>query len=234
MPKFLLYFILIHGMTAAARADAGQQPAVQVEAPAEAQIEATGEAGKDPIPVKAQATTKTQPKPPVSVLDTAAQADPDVAVRMATDYPLDGEEWREYPLGVLEMEMQEAIEDLASGKPKPPALVTQPRIISRLDVMIAELEKKTGGGTGSNNAGDKPAEKSVLRKGQMKDGQLRAVKTDGDRWADLPAKEREKILQSKGDGFPAGYEDVLADYFRKLSKAEKPVAATPLGPQGSK
>ena len=107
------------------------------------------------------------------------------------------------------------------------ALATQPRIISRLDVMIAALEKKTGG-KGGGLGGDKPAEKSTLKKGKMQNGNLRAVKNEGDRWANLTPKEREKVLQSQGEGFPAGYEDVLADYFRKLSKSEKPAAAAPV------
>lgn len=171
----------------------------------------------------------TMPQPEQTVPPQASDEDPDVAARRETAYPLEGDEWREYALGILEMEMQEAIDDLAKGKPKPPALVTQPRILSRLDLMIEELEKKCNGGKGSNNAGNKPADKSVLRKGKMKEGEMRDVRKDGDRWADIPANEREKILQSQGAGFPPGYEDVLADYFRKLSKNEKPKSAAASG-----
>ena len=243
MQKFTLYSALILGLATTALADDAAVPAVQ----AEAKVEETPEAAATPVetPAKLDASPAKAAKPAenkeesqkqakAEALKKAAEEDPDVAARLETPYPLDGEEWREYPLGILEFEMQEAIEDLAAGKSKPPALVTQPRIISRLDFMIEELEKKTGGGTGSSNAGNKPAEKSALRKGQMKEGQMRAAKNEGDRWADIPAKEREKILQSQGEGFPAGYEDVLADYFRKLSKSEKPTAATPVPPQGSK
>lgn len=206
--------------TAAPAAEAtGAKPAAVAEAAPAVEAKDEGapaeEAPKEDKPAAKPTAAKTDP-----ALE-AAKDDPDVAARLETLYPLDGEEWREYPLGVLEMEMQEAIEDLSAQKAKPPALVTQPRIISRLDVMIAELEKKTGGGTGSNNAGNKPAERSALRKGKSKDGEMRAVRKEGDKWAELPAKEREKILQSQGEGFPAGYEDVLADYFRKLAKTEK-------------
>jgi hypothetical protein len=207
---------------AAADVEAAKPAAVAEAAPAvETKEEGAPaeEAPKEDKPAAKPTAAKTDP-----ALE-AAKDDPDVAARLETLYPLDGEEWREYPLGVLEMEMQEAIEDLSAQKAKPPALVTQPRIISRLDVMIAELEKKTGGGTGSNNAGNKPAERSALRKGKSKDGEMRAVRKEGDKWAELPAKEREKILQSQGEGFPAGYEDVLADYFRKLAKTEKPATA---------
>ncbi len=172
--------------------------------------------------------TDATPKPatpPKEAAKPPVDEDPDVAARRITDYPLEDEEWKEFPLGILEMEMQEAIEDLSNGKPKPPALVTQPRIISRLDFMIEEIEKKTKSGGGSNNGGNMPAEKSVLRKGKMKDGQMKAVDQGGKRLDNLTPKEREKILQAKGEGFPAGYEDVLQDYFRKLAAAEKTPAA---------
>lgn len=205
--------------TAAPAAEAtGAKPAAVAEA-------APAEEGKEEGEPAKEAPQEEKPAAKADPALEAAKDDPDVAARLETLYPLDGEEWREYPLGVLEMEMQEAIEDLSAQKAKPPALVTQPRIISRLDVMIEELEKKTGGGTGSNNAGNKPAERSALRKGKSKDGEMRAVRKEGDKWAELPAKEREKILQSQGEGFPAGYEDVLADYFRKLAKTEKAAPA---------
>lgn len=223
--------VTVLGAAGFVRADETAAPAANAEvakpaAVAEAASAEEVQGDNAPAEEKGDQPAAKPPAPKVDPALEAAKDDPDVAARMETLYPLDGEEWREYPLGVLEMEMQEAIEDLASQKAKPPALVTQPRIISRLDVMIEELEKKTGGGTGSNNAGNKPAERSALRKGKSKDGEMRAVRKEGDKWAELPPKEREKILQSQGEGFPAGYEDVLADYFRKLAKTEKP-AATP-------
>ena len=226
--------IVVMGTVGFVRADDPATPAAAEAAPEkETAAEAPADKPAEAVKPEAEAETKSAEdkpaaKPAAPKADPALEAakdDPDVAARMETLYPLDGEEWREYPLGVLEMEMQEAIEDLSAKKAKPPALVTQPRIISRLDVMIQELEKKTGNGTGSNNAGNKPAERSALRKGKSKDGEMRAVRKEGDKWAELPAKEREKILQSQGEGFPAGYEDVLADYFRKLAKTEKPAPA---------
>ncbi len=263
MQKFTLYSVLILGLASAALADDAAVPAVKAEAKAEAAVEAKDGAAEASASAEVEAKSEAKPESPAKpeaadakpatpddkpaetkadalkrakaeALKKAAEEDPDVAARLETAYPLDGEEWKEYPLGILEMEMAEAIEDLSAGKSKPPALVTQPRIISRLDLMIEELEKKTGSGKGSSNSGNKPAEKSVLRKGSMKEGQMRAVKNEGDRWADIPPKEREKILQSQGEGFPAGYEDVLADYFRKLAKSEKPAAAPPVTPKEPK
>ena len=226
MHKITLTSILLLSLTPLLLAEEGDAKPVAEAAttapasPAPASETPPGEAPALPVPSDKDKTTDTP------VVDE----DPDVAARRVTSYPVEGDEWKEYALGVLEMEMQEAIDDLSRGKTKPPALVTQPRILSRLDLMIGELEKKCNGGKGSNNAGNKPADKSVLRKGKMKDGEMRDVRKDGDRWADIPAKEREKILQSQGAGFPPGYEDVLADYFRKLSKNEKPTSAAPLQP----
>lgn len=178
-------------------------------------------------------TPNVEKEPFEGSLDPEMLKDPDVAARLSTEYPVEGEEWKEYALGVLEMEMQEVIDDLSNGKPKPPAHVTQPRILSRLDFMIAELEKKCNGGAGSSNAGNRPAEKSGIKKGKMLDGQMRAANKEGDRWANLSPKEREKILQSQNDGFPVGYEDVLADYFRKLSKSDQPASNIKMTPDQS-
>ncbi len=222
MHKITLTSTLLLGLAFPVSAeDAEAKPAAEAPATTPAATAPASAATTTEDPAK----PKQEQPPSTPVVDE----DPDVAARRATSYPVEGNEWREYALGILEMEMQEAIDDLSQGKPKPPALVTQPRILSRLDLMIEELEKKCNGGKGSNNAGNKPADKSVLRKGKMKEGEMRDVRKDGDRWADIPAKEREKILQSQGAGFPPGYEDVLADYFRKLSRAEKPTPAAPVG-----
>lgn len=221
MHQITLTSILLLALTSPLLAEEGDaKPAAEAVTSAPQETPASPEAKPAEAPPVPAASDKDKPvtTPPVD-------EDPDVAARRATSYPVEGDEWKEYALGILEMEMQEAIDDLSQGKPKPPALVTQPRILSRLDMMIVELEKKCNGGKGSNNAGNKPADKSVLRKGKMKEGEMRDVRKDGDRWADIPAKEREKILQSQGAGFPPGYEDVLADYFRKLSKNEKPKSA---------
>ena len=142
MQKFTVYSVLILGLATSSMADdaavpAGAKPEAAAEAGAkpstkpEVKPEAPAAAAK-PAENKADAQKASK----AEALKKAAEEDPDVAARLETPYPLDGEEWKEYPLGILEMEMAEAIEDLSAGKSKPPALVTQPRIISRLDLMI--------------------------------------------------------------------------------------------------
>lgn len=149
-------------------------------------------------------------------------------------FPLEGQEWLKDPFLVLNMEMEAVVSDFGDGKPKPPAETTQPRIVSRFDSLIEILEKSCNG-SGSGNGGVKPAQASVIRKGPGGMGELRAPKKNGKGFEDLTPKEREKILQSKTEGFPPGFEDVLADYFRRLSNAEQSadVAAPANGDAGS-
>jgi hypothetical protein len=142
-------------------------------------------------------------------------------------YPQDGEEWLKDPFLVLDMEMEAVVADFGDGRPKPPAETTQPRIVNRFDTLIEMLEKSCNGtGPGGNNP-IKPAQASVIRKGPGGMGELTAPKKNGKGYEDLTPKEREKILQSKTEGFPPGFEDVLADYFRRLSKAEESSATPP-------
>ncbi len=137
------------------------------------------------------------------------------------------EEFLSDPFPYLESDMQSAVVDLKDGRTRPPAEVTQPRILSRLDLYIAELEKvNMGAGPGG---GPNPANASTLKPGPGGRGEMRAPKNDGRDWADLTPKEREKILQSRTDGFPAGFDAVLADYFRRVARGQETAddAATP-------
>lgn len=148
-------------------------------------------------------------------------------------YPLDGQEWLKDPFLVLDMEMEAVVTDFGEGKPKPPAVSTQPRIVSRFDTLIEMLEKKCSGSGPGGRSPVKPADSSTLSKGPGGMGELAAPKKNGKGYEDLTPKEREKILQSTTEGFPPGFEDVLADYFRRLSKAEESAPAEPADKGGS-
>jgi hypothetical protein len=199
----------------AAAETAKPEAAVAVEKPADA----TAEAAKPAETKEAEATTKpTDPKAKPPEEQSAGD-------EIATIYPLDNEEWLKDPFLVLDMEMEAVVTDFTDGKSKPPAETTQPRILSRFDAVIAQLEKSCNG-TGGGSGGPKPANASTIRKGPGGIGELVAPKKNGRGFEDLTPKEREKILQSKTEGFPPGFEDVLADYFRRLAKAdEKPASA---------
>lgn len=65
-----------------------------------------------------------------------------------------------------------------------------------------------------------PATASNLRNGKGKVGKLRDPSASKREWAKIAPKDREKILQSKTEGFPAEFDDVLSDYFRQVSKED--------------
>lgn len=127
--------------------------------------------------------------------------------------------WLKDPFKNIQTDVKSVIDDFDHGRTKKPAKTTQPRIISRLDTLVEMLEKsckKGGGAAGANPS--RPANSSTLGKGPGGQGDLRAPEKKGRNWADLTPKQREKILQSRTEGFPPGYEDILADYFRRLAR----------------
>lgn len=126
--------------------------------------------------------------------------------------------WLKDPFKNIQTDVKSVISDFDKGQTKQPVKTTQPRIITRLDTLIEMLEKscKGGGGAGSNPT--RPANSSTLAGGPGGQGKLKAPDKKGRNWADLTPKQREKILQSRTEGFPPGYEDILADYFRRLAR----------------
>lgn len=175
-----------------------------------------------PAVENAAATPAAKPEEaarPAEAAKPVEKPSPSAADEVNRVFPIDGEEWMKDPFLVLGFEMEAVVEDFKDGKSKPPAETTQPRIISRFDVVIEQLEKKMGG-SGGGPGGIKPAERSTLAKGPGGMGELKTPKKTGKGYDDLTPKEREKILQSKTEGFPPGFEDVLADYYRRLAKAD--------------
>ncbi|MEZ6058596.1 MAG: hypothetical protein R3C01_17995 [Planctomycetaceae bacterium] len=181
-------------------------------------------AADEGAPSKPAAVNDSPNDEPLSEFDTLLE------LRKATPFPVDDPTWMQDPFTVLELEMLDASGDLKSGATRPPAEVTQPRIISRLDQIIQKLEQQCNGSKSGSNMStnpNKPAESSTLRNGTAPEGELRATDSTGGRWAKIPPKERERILQAREEGFPPGYEDILADYFRRLSRTEAPPTPEP-------
>jgi hypothetical protein len=138
---------------------------------------------------------------------------------------VDSKAWLKDPFRHLQTDMVEVIDDLADGQTHPPAHVTQPKILSRLDVLIDILEKqcKAGGGGNPNS----PLRRSVLAGGPGGIGNLNAPRNSRRKWAELTPKERERILQSRTEGFPAGYEEILGEYYRRLATEDSVRAIAP-------
>lgn len=132
------------------------------------------------------------------------------------------EAWLEDPFGAIGGDMRTASGDLHEGHTEPPVSVTHPRVEQRLEQLIAMLEKQCQG-TGSGGGGNpsRPAARSTLRSGADKQGPLTDPTASNRAWAQLTPKDREKIEQARGEGFPAGFEDVLADYFLRLAQEEE-------------
>jgi hypothetical protein len=140
---------------------------------------------------------------------------------------VDSQDWLKDPFRHLQTDMVEVVDDLADGQTHTPAHVSQPKIISRLDTLIELLEKqcKAGGGGNPNS----PLRRSVLAGGPGGLGDLNAPRSSRRKWAELTPKERERILQSRTEGFPAGYEEILGEYYRRLATEDSVRAIAPSG-----
>jgi len=158
--------------------------------------------------------------------DAARQTLPGKSARLQQLQNLvDSKDWLKDPFRHLQTDMVEVIDDLGDGETHTPAHVTQPKILSRLDMLIEILEKqcKAGGGGNPNS----PLRRSVLAGGPGGIGDLNAPRNSRRKWAELTPKERERILQSRTEGFPAGYEEILSEYYRRLATEDSVRAIAP-------
>jgi hypothetical protein len=146
------------------------------------------------------------------------------------------EAWLQDPFVWVERDMGRVSDLLDKQRSDEPVQRDQREIIRKLDVLIEKLNQasqNTSGGAGGGSSGQatnnptSPMQDSQLTGGPGGMGELRDPDRDPKQWSDLPPKDREKILQSKTDGFPAGYEQVLEDYYRKLAEADGPAEAVP-------
>jgi hypothetical protein len=98
------------------------------------------------------------------------------------------------------------------------------QVMTGLEAMIRDLEaKKKKRGTGGGNARSSiPASKSTLAKGPGGSGPLHAPGTGNNGMGGLQLKERDQIQQSQTEGFPAGYDAVLSNYYTRLSQEQNP------------
>jgi hypothetical protein len=130
------------------------------------------------------------------------------------------------PLGDVVQDMKAATKWLGKSSTDVLTQETQKDAVEKLDAIIAELEKQIEQGrAGRANANpNRPMQDSMIKAGPGGMGKLHGTKDDGKHWADLPPHERERILQSMTDGFPAHYQGVLEAYFKRIAE-EKPLSA---------
>jgi hypothetical protein len=111
---------------------------------------------------------------------------------------------------------------------------TQKDAVEKLDKLIVELEKQAQANDGSMSSANpsRPMADSKIKSGPGGIGKLHAADQDGKHWAELPAHERERILQSMTEGFPAHYQGILETYFKRIAE-EKPLNADDHAPEPS-
>jgi hypothetical protein len=126
------------------------------------------------------------------------------------------------PLDEIATRMAVVVRDLSRQSTGKPTQVKQQTVKTKLDTLIAELEKECANCRGPSGANPtKPLNDSVVKGGPGGIGDLRAPRNGGKKWGDLPAHERDRILQSMTEGFPPQYQRVLERYYRQLAE-EKP------------
>ena len=125
------------------------------------------------------------------------------------------------PIGPIAEQMKDVVGDLSALKTDAPVQTKQKNVVVALDTVIKELEQQCkGSGGGSNPNPTKPMNRSILAKGPGGSGPLHDAAAGTRVWGQLPPKERDQILQSKTEGFPAGYESVLANYYSRLAQEQ--------------
>ena len=137
------------------------------------------------------------------------------------------------PLKYLTGDMSDVTGELSQLRTGKPVQDKQGQIVSRLDELIEMLEKQSqssGSGSGSASANpSSPMKDSKIAGGPGGIGDLHAPKDGKKEWVRLPPKERDAILQSRTEGFPPGFEDLLRSYYLRLAEervAKDEVAAT--------
>lgn len=136
------------------------------------------------------------------------------------------------PINDIAVAMGDASHDLGGLQTGQPVQVKEQKVVGQLDVLIAELEKRIGSGGGSARP-TIPLGDSRIVKGPGGSGPLHDPRAGTKLWGQLPPKERERILQSQNEGFPAGYESILASYYSRLAEGQPGEASSADGGEGA-
>ena len=147
------------------------------------------------------------------------------------------------PMEATRLHAAVATDGLSDDQTGPAVQEKQKQVVAGLDAMIKELEeqerKKKMGNGGSNPNPQKPMTKSVLAKGPGGSGPLHDSRGGIGAMGKLDEKQRDQIQQSQTQGFPPGYDSVLANYYARLAQEQSPTdtkpadakpAPTPAGP----
>jgi hypothetical protein len=98
----------------------------------------------------------------------------------------------------------------------------QKDIVTKLDQLIEEIEKREnqggGGAPNGNQQPNGPANQSALSPGPTRIGSLHGTGNLKDRWGMMKDEERKKILADVQRGLPDRYRDLLEQYYKKLNQ----------------
>ncbi|HVX13024.1 MAG TPA: hypothetical protein VHC22_17705 [Pirellulales bacterium] len=135
------------------------------------------------------------------------------------------------PLADLAFDMEQVVIDLSGMSTGEPVQTSQQQIVGKLDKLIAELEKESEQmrGGGANARPSRPMNDSMIKNGPGGMGDLHAARKNGKQWAELPPHERDRIVQSMTEGFPAHYQKILERYYKRLAEETPTGAATETG-----
>lgn len=126
------------------------------------------------------------------------------------------------PLEDVTRDMKVAANQLSKRTTNQPTQKPQADAIDKIDKLIAELEKERQMlGNGNSARPTTPANMSNIMTGPGGMGELHGTRNDGDRWGELPARERDRILQSLTEGFPPHYQAILEAYYKRLAVEKK-------------
>lgn len=130
------------------------------------------------------------------------------------------------PLGDIALEMDRVVIDLSGLATGEPTQQAQKKIVGKLDTLIARLEEEAqssrGNGSGANPT--RPLADSQIIGGPGGIGDLHAARKAGKQWGELPPHQRDRIVQSLTEGFPAHYQKILERYYKRLAE-ETPAPA---------
>lgn len=148
------------------------------------------------------------------------------AAILATTSQVVAQDGGDDPIGTIALDMEEVVIDLSGMSTGEPTQQSQQKIVGKLEKLIEELEQQSqsmqGGASGPNPS--RPAADSVIKGGPGGIGDLHAARRNGKQWAELPPHERDRIIQSMTEGFPAHYQKILERYYKRLAE-EKPANA---------
>lgn len=141
------------------------------------------------------------------------------------------------PIESVAMDMTDVTRDLAKLETGKPTQAKQDAVVAKLDELIKQLEKECEGCRQCGRSGRnprKPALASTLRTGPGGMGDLHGFRKENEKFGNLKAHERDKILQSMSEGFPPEERAALERFYRLLAEEKTATGDDPSGKKPAK